>query len=143
MEIKQYHLFKTAKKTAQENHLIIAENNIATTKTLFDFSELNNTDLPEWEKEVIKADALKTVCAFNRESFYGAEYNDFISCSGIATFIPHKVYDRASGRHLYNIMQLVSVYNNHTERKSIYDDWKTTKTEYRGLYGEPLDDLEI
>lgn len=143
MTIKQYNLFKTAKKTARENDLTIAENNIATATTLFDFSELDNMDLPEWEKEVIKTDALKTVCAFNRESFYGAEYNDFISCSGIATFIPHKVYDRASGRHLYNIMQLVSVYNNHTERKSIYDDWKTTKTEYRGLYGEPLDDLEI
>lgn len=37
MTIKQYQLFKTAKKTAQENHLIMAENNIATTKTLFDF----------------------------------------------------------------------------------------------------------
>ena len=95
----------------------MAENNIATTKTLFDFSELDNTDLEEWEKKIVKADALKTVCAFNKESFYGAEYNNLISCSGIATFILHKVYSKASGKRLYNIMQLISIRHNHIERE--------------------------
>ena len=47
---KQYKLFKTVKKTAKENNLLIAENNLATTKTLFDFSELDNINLEEWEK---------------------------------------------------------------------------------------------
>ena len=51
---KQYKLFKTVKKTAKENNFLIAENNLATTKTLFDFSELDNINLEEWEKDVIK-----------------------------------------------------------------------------------------
>ena len=64
---KQYKLFKTVKKTANENNLLIAENNLATTKTLFDFSGLDNINLEEWEKDVIKNDALKNVCSFNKE----------------------------------------------------------------------------
>ena len=33
MKVKEYNLFKTVKKTEKENNLIVAENNIATTKT--------------------------------------------------------------------------------------------------------------
>lgn len=139
---KQYKLFKTVKKTANENNLLIAENNLATTKTLFDFSGLDNINLEEWEKDVIKNDALKNVCSFNKESFYGAEYDLFKSCIGRAFYIPHKVYSR-EGKHLYNIMQFARIIHTHSERNSIYDSWKSVQNEYETVYSEPLDDLEI
>lgn len=139
---KQYKLFKTVKKTANENNLLIAENNLATTKTLFDFSGLDNINLEEWEKDVIKNDALKNVCSFNKESFYGAEYDLFKSCIGRAFYIPHKVYSR-EGKHLYSVMQFASIIHTHSERNSIYDSWKSVQNEYKTVYSEPLDDLEI
>lgn len=139
---KQYKLFKTVKKTANENNLLIAENNLATTKTLFDFSGLDNINLEEWEKDIIKNDALKNVCSFNKESFYGAEYDLFKSCIGRAFYIPHKVYSR-EGKHLYNVMQFASIIHTHSERNSIYDSWKSVQNEYKTVYSEPLDDLEI
>lgn len=139
---KQYKLFKTVKKTANENNLLIAENNLATTKTLFDFSGLDNINLEEWGKDVIKNDALKNVCSFNKESFYGAEYDLFKSCIGRAFYIPHKVYSR-EGKHLYNVMQFASIIHTHSERNSIYDSWKSVQNEYKTVYSEPLDDLEI
>lgn len=140
--IKQYKLSKTVKKTAKENNLIVAENNLATTKTLFDFSELKNINLEEWEKDVIKNDALKNVCSFNKESFYSARYNQFTGCTGIALYVPHKVFSK-EGKHLYNIMQLVNIVHTHSERKSIYDSWENVQTEYKTVYREPLDDVEI
>lgn len=143
MKVKEYKLFKTVKKTAKENNLIVAENNIATTKTLFDFSELEKLDIQEWEKDIVKSDALKSVCSFNKESFYGAEYDNYTSCIGMALFIPHKVFEQKSGKHLYNIMQFVKINHTHSERKSVYDSWKNTNTEYKSLYSYPLDDVEI
>lgn len=143
MKTKEYNLFKTAKKTAKENNLIIAENNIATTKTLFDFSELDNVDIQEWEKEVIKENALKNVCTFNKESFYGAEYDIFTSCIGMALYIPYKVFEKESGKHLYNIMQFAKINHTHSERKSLYDSWENTNIEYKTLYTEPMGDIEI
>lgn len=143
MKIKEYNLFKTVKKAAKENNLIIAENNLATTKTLFDFSELDNVDIQEWEKDVIKTDALKNVCSFNKESFYGAEYDNYTSCIGRALFFSHKVYEKKSGKHLYNVMQFVMINHTHSERKSVYDSWKNTNTEYKSLYSIPMDDIEI
>lgn len=142
MKIKEYNLFKTVKKTAKENNLVIAENNIATAKTLFDFSELDNIDIQEWEKEVIKTDALECVRAYNKESFYGAEYDTFTSCMGMTVYIPHRIY-RKDGKHLYNIMQLVKITHTHSERKSVYSDWENTQTEYKSSYTERLDDIEI
>lgn len=142
MNVKQYDLFKTAKKTAKENNLVIAENNLATTTTLFDFSELDNVDLQDWEKEVIKADALKNVCSYNKESFYGAEYDNFMSCIGRAVYTPHKVYSK-EGKHLYNIMQFIGVVHTHSERKSIYDERENAQIKYKSSYTMPLDDIEI
>ena len=143
MKIKEYNLFKTVKKTAKENNLVIAENNIATTKTLFDFSELDNIDIQEWEKDVIKADALKNVCSFNKESFYGAEYDNYTSCIGMALFVPHKIFEKKSGKHLYNIMQFVKINHTHSERKSVYDSLENTNVKYKSLYSLPIDDIEI
>lgn len=143
MNAKQYKLFKTTKKTAKENNLVIAENNLSTITTLFDFSELENvSNLQEWEKEVIKSDALKNVCSYNNVSFYGAEYDNFMNCMGRAVYVPHKVYSK-EGKHLYNIMQFIGILHTHSERKSVYDEWKNTQTEYKSSYTMPLDDIEI
>lgn len=143
MNTKQYKLFKTAKKTAKENNLAIAENNLSTTTTLFDFSELDNINLQDWERELIKADALKSVCSFSKESFYSGKYNEFESCIGWAVYVTHKVFVKESGKRLYNIMQLVKVFHTHSERNSVYEEWKNAQTEHKSNYAEPLDDLEI
>ena len=142
MKIKEYKLFKTIYKTAKENNLVIAENNIATTTTLFDFSEMDNINLEEWEKDVVKNDALKNVCAYNRKSFYGKEIDNFTSCIGIAGYYIHRVY-RKDGKHLYNIMQLEKIVHTHTERKSLYNTNESVRYEWKSDYSQPLNDYEL
>lgn len=140
--VKEYRLFKTISKTMKENNLVMAENNISSSKVLFDFSALDSMTISDIEKEIIKNDALKNVCAYNIESFYGAEIDNFTSCMGIAYYYKHAVYN-TSGRRLYVIMQLAKVRHTHTERASIYDNWKNTEYKYSDYYTEPVFDLEI
>lgn len=142
MEIRTYKLFKTVNKTAKENGLVIAENNISTNKVLFDFSDLENTELSEEEKEVIKNDALKAVFPYSKNSFYGAQFDDFTSCLGTASYLAHCVYNEA-GKRLYTIMQLAKIDHTRTERKTIFEEWKSTKKAYDFKYTEPVTDLEI
>lgn len=142
MKTKEYKLFKSVQKTATTNNLVIAENNISTSKVLFDFSILDMITISDIEKEIIKNDALKNVCAFSKKSFYGAEIDNFTTCIGIAKYYAHPVYS-ISGKRLYIIMQLAKVNHTHTERKSVYDAWESTKTEYTDSYTEPVNDLEI
>lgn len=142
MKIKEYKLYKSAKKTARENNLIESES-LSNTKTLIDFSELENIDeLTEEEKEFIKQDTIKNICAYNRELFYGKEFDVFTRCNGIAGYYIHKVY-RKDGKHLYNIMQLGKIVHTHTERKSIYDSWESVRYEWKSKYSQPSNDYEL
>lgn len=142
MKTKEYKLSKSIAKTARENNLVVAENNISNGKILFDFSELNNVEISENEKNVIREDSLENVCASNKESFYGMEFDDYSLCIGRALYYAYKVYN-TSGKRLYVIMQFVKLEHTHTERKSIYDNWNSTKITYDGEYQPPFDDFEV
>ena len=142
MKIKEYKLYKSPQKTMKENNLIESEK-LGNTKTLIDFSELENIqELTEEEKEVIKQDAIKNICAYSRESFYGKEIDNFTSCIGIAGYYIHRVY-RKDGKHLYNIMQLGKIVHTHTERESVYDSWEGARYEWKSDYSQPLNDYEL
>lgn len=142
MKVKEYKLFKSAQKTAKQNNLIISDNNISNGKVLFDFTALNSMIISDIEKEIIKNDALKNVCSFSKESFYGSEIDSFTTCIGYALYYAHPVYGK-TGKRLYVIMQLAKVQHTHTERKSMYDAWENTKTEYSDGYMQPVFDLEV
>ncbi len=142
MKIKEYKLYKSPQKTMKENNLIESEK-LGNTKTLIDFSELENIqELTEEEKEVIKQDAIKNICAYSREAFYGKEIDNFTSCIGIAGYYIHRVY-RKDGKHLYNIMQLGKIVHTHTERESVYDSWESVRYEWKSDYSQPLNDYEL
>ena len=143
MVVKYYELFNSAQKTATKNNLVIAENNLSSGKVLFDFSALDSMIISDDEKEVIKEDALKNVCAFSKESFYGAEFDNFTSCIGHALYYKHAVYSEKSGKRLYVIMQLGKAKHTHSERKSVYDEWNNVTTSYIDGYCEPMYDAEI
>lgn len=142
LKIKEYKLYKSTIKTMKENNLIQGSAS-SNTKVLIDFSELENVlELSEEEKEIIKQDAIKNVCAYNRESFYGKEIDNFTSCIGIAGYYIHRVY-RKDGKHLYNIMQLGKIVHTHTERESVYDSWESVRYEWKSDYSQPLNDHEL
>ena len=95
MKIKEYKLYKTAKKTAKENNLEYVDSfETGKRNILFDFSLLDNTDkLTDEEKQYIREHALRNLHASDCEQFYGKEFDDFTVCNGRALYYPHKVYD--------------------------------------------------
>ena len=111
MKIKEYKLYKTAKKTAKENNLEHIDSFEAGKRNiLFDFSLLDSTDeLTDDEKQYIRDHALRYVYASNYEQFYGKEFDDFTVCDGRALYYPHKVYDEHGCERRYVIMQLAKI----------------------------------
>lgn len=145
MKIKEYKLYKTAKKTAKENDLEYVDS-IETGKRniLFDFSLLDNTDeLTDDEKQCIRDHALRYVYASNCEQFYGKEVDDFTYCDGRALYYPHKVYDEHGCERRYVIMQLAKIVYTRGTRKSVYDDYRTTEIKLDSGYAEPVSDYEV
>lgn len=144
MKVKEYKLFKTAKKTASENNLVIAER--TTSKDayrLFDFSELDTLyGIPENEKEIIKKSALKHVCSAFSNDYYGKEIDNFTACDGISKFYCYRIYNE-SGKLLYRIFQLVALNHKHMERNSIYNNYTTTTYEMTCGWSAPMLDYEI
>jgi len=142
MTKKEYNLFKSAQKTAKENNLTITKdwNN---SNILFDFTLLNDMKITDFEKNCIINDALKHVCASNKEQFYIHEIDNFTVCEGIAYYTCHKVYN-VSGKHLYNIMQLNNIKHKHGERKTVYEQYyNVTETVKNNGYYVPSYDYEI
>ena len=143
---KNYQLFKTAKKTATVNNLVIAEK--ATNKEitrLFDFSLINDEyALNEVEREVIKNDALSHITgkAFNI-SYFGKEFDSFSYCDGVATYNVHNVYNKDTGKLLYRILEVAEIVNKRGTRKSIYDSYTVSVSIAHRVYSQPLNDYEI
>lgn len=145
MKIKEYKLYKTAKKTAKENDLEYVDS-IETGKgnILFDFSLLDNADeLTDDEKQYIRDHALRHVCASNCEQFYGKEFDNFTVCDGKALYYPYKVYDENGCKRRYVIMQLAKITHTRGIRKNIYDNYETTEIELDSGYTEPASDYEV
>ena len=69
--MKEYKLFKTAKKTAKENGLVLEDGTyLYKEKRIFDFSLLDKMDMPDIEKEVIRKCAIQTVSGGTRSVRY-------------------------------------------------------------------------
>ena len=145
MKIKEYKLFKTAKKTARENNLEYIDSfETGKRNILFDFSLLDNTDeLTDYEKRYIRNHALRYVDAVWDEQFYGKEFDGFTICDGRALYYPHKVYDENGCERRYVIMQLAKIVHTRGTRKSVYDDYKTMEIKLDSGYTEPVSDYEV
>ena len=139
---KEYKISKTAAKTAKENNLVIADS-YEKEKRLLDFSLLEDLEIPDDEKEVIKKYA-KNVSAAYKESFYGETFDSFHMCNGIALYKPYKIYNNSTGKRLYVIYQLVAIKHYSSHRQSVYDEYKTIEHKQKIGTGdvEPID-IEI
>lgn len=143
MRIKEYKTSKTAKKTALENNLILADAITNKVKRLFDFSLLNDIIISDIEKEVIKEDAIKNITASNKISFYGKLLDNFTACDGKAKYYLHRIYSK-DGKHLYDIYQLAKIEHYSKERRSVYDkNYDVTTYEVTDGYIMPVKDIEL
>jgi len=145
MKIKEYKLYKTAKKTAKENSLEYVDSfETGKRNILFDFSLLDNTDkLTDEEKQYIREHALRNLHASDCEQFYGKEFDNFTVCNGRALYYQHKIYDEHGCERRYVIMQLAKIIHTRGTQKSVYDDYETTEIKLDSGYTEPVRDYEI
>lgn len=145
MKIKEYKLYKTAKKTAKENSLEYVDSfETGKRNILFDFSLLDNTDeLTDDEKQYIREHALRNLHASDCEQFYGKEFDNFTVCNGRVLYYPHKVYDEHGCERRYVIMQLAKIIHARGTRKSVCDDYETMEIKLDSGYTEPVSDYEI
>ena len=102
---------------------------------------MEDTKIPEEEREVIKEYALKYVTAADAESFYGKAFNNFHTCDGQAFHNVQKVYS-TDGKRLYNIFHLGAIKHGSAFRKSVYDDFKVTDYQHISRY-QVCGDIEI
>lgn len=140
MNIKHYNCFKTAKKTAKENGLVISPLN---NKILFDFSLLEQIEDLD-AREIIMQDSFRDCggpTTINREAFYG-KCDTFCSYSGIATFYNHRIFAK-SGRKAYNIMELANIKHNKGTRECQWDAFDVVSTEYDSGTTSPMMDVEL
>ena len=144
MRVKQYSLYKTAKKTAKENNLVIAENSVGQNKKrLFDFSDIdNNHALRPEEKDCIKRSAMEHISPWEKTDFYGMQIDNFSYFNGVTTFIMHRVYKK-DGTHLYNIFQAVANNHHRYERKCTWDEYRHSGAEMMTGWNAPIYDYEI
>lgn len=124
MSSRKYQLWKTAKKTATVNNLVLSDNNgISKYKILFDFSLLDSLDIPNEENTAIKNRSVRYCSVANRTEFIIFNLDNFSLCDATVDFAAYKVYDSLTGQLLYVIMELVHIRYCHAERNSIYDDY--------------------
>ena len=144
MKVKEYKLFKSVQKTVKENNLVLADRKTSKdTYRLFDFSELEMIyGISDEEKEVIKKSSLEHVCGAFKEDYYGKEVDNFFFFDGIAKYHCHRVYN-TSGKLLYRIFHLVALDHKKSNRKSIYDNFQTTRYSFSCGWIEPKIDYEI
>lgn len=142
MKTKKYKLFKTAKKTAKENNLILSKD-FFNNNVLFDFSLLDTCyNIPDNDKKAIINSALKNVYASNKIDYYGNELDNFYNYDGMSLYNAHRVYN-THGQRLYVIMELKNLRHRMNERKSIYENYRCTMIEASSGTCEPLNDYEL
>lgn len=143
MEVKEYKLYKTAKKTAAENHLIIANNPyLKNLRLLFDFSLLDEiSSISGTEKDYIKREALKHVSPANREQFYGV-FEENTGFNGEALYYKHRVYSDNGCKYLYDIIQLAKIHHISYEKDG-FQNHIVSQCDTLCGYAEPISDIEI
>lgn len=138
---KEYKVFRSPAKTAKENNLVLVNGLGNKCKRLFDFSLLDETEIPEKEKEAIKEWALKDVTGSHLTSFYAKKFNNFYACEGNAAYTMQRVFS-VDGVRLYNIFRLDFLRHSQIIQKTYYDDFTVTTNQYKGQ-NEILHDVEI
>lgn len=122
MTMKEYKLFKTAKKTAKENGLVLEDGTyLYKEKRIFDFSLLDKMDMPDIEKEVIRKCAIQTVSAGTRSAYHNCKFDNFYWCGGYADYAIHRVYS-SDGRRLYCIFQIAKINHFNAHRDNVWED---------------------
>lgn len=123
--VKEYKIFKTASKTAKENNLVFKDK-----ENIFDFSLLDSMEISDREKECIKEHDIRYVSAAFKESFYGADFDDFSACIGKSLYHVQKVFSEATE-------------HNTQERTCMYDEYTATTYRESNGYSEPTFDIEM
>lgn len=125
--MKDYKLFKTARKTAKENGLVYADN-----QRIFDFSALEELEIPEEEKQAMKEVALKTVTTTFNTAYCIHRFDNFHFIDGFIDYSVCKVYD-SHGKRLYCIFEAANIHHTAGSRNSVYDEYDN-KTIYNNGY---------
>lgn len=144
MNVKEYKLYKTAKKTAEANKLELAGK--GRNKKLFDFSLLDTLDISEDEKNAIKAQSMEHCDAVAKSGYITYEADWWTICNVIADFNCHQVYDANTFKRLYIIMEAKRIKYNHAERQHTYDQYYRENVRQFDLHSktdEPFDHIEI
>lgn len=120
--MKEYKIFKTAKKTAKENGLVFADGTrLSKEKRVFDFSLLDTMKIPDTEKIVIQECAIKMVSASSRTAYHQHQFNSFYWCGGYVDYAIHRIYS-SDGRRLFCIFQIAKIHHYNAHRKNVWED---------------------
>lgn len=128
--IKQYNLFKTAKKTAKENGLTTAVSRYTATDNLYyDFSLLDTIQgLSADDREAIEADTMN----HHAVSWYSQPMPTIILQDNFTHFIgqiqtaPHRIYKK-DGRRIMVIIEITGVKIEKQRRTSVYNEFSTAE----------------
>lgn len=115
--MKDYKLFKTAKKTAKENGLVFADN-----QRIFDFSSLDELNIPEEEKQIMKEVALKTVTTTFNTAYCIHRFDNFHFIDGFIDYSVYRVYDN-HGKRLYCIFEVGNIHHTSETRNCVWDEY--------------------
>lgn len=140
--MKEYKLFKTAKKTAKENGLVVEDGIVSKEKRVFDFSLLDKINIPDIEKEVIQERAIKTVSASSRTAYHQHQFSNFYWCGGHVDYAIHRVYS-IDGRRLYCIFQIVRIHHYNANRNTVWEDGKVSTYDLDDCYTGISTDVEL
>lgn len=124
--MKDYKLFKTAKKTAKENGLVFAEN-----QRIFDFSSLDELNIPEEEKQIMKEVALKTVTTTFNTAYCIHRFDNFHFIDGFIDYSVYRVYDN-HGKGLYCIFEATNIYHTSGNRNCVWDEYERKTIDNKG-----------
>lgn len=124
--MRDYKLFKTAKKTAKENGLVYADN-----KRIFDFSALDELEIPEDENQAMKETALKTVTANFNTAYCIQRFDNFHFIDGYIDYSVYRTYD-SHGKRLYCIFEAANVHHTSGNRKCVWDEYDYKTIDIKG-----------
>lgn len=116
--MKEYKLFKTAKKTAKENDLVFADN-----QRIFDFSALDILDVHEEEKQVMKDVALKSVTAGSKTAYAIKKFDNFHFIDGYVDYSVYKVFADNGCKRIYCIFEAANIHHTSGKRKCVWDEY--------------------
>ena len=125
--MKDYKLFKTAKKTARENGLVFADN-----QRIFDFSALDELNIPEEEKRAMKDAALQNVTAGNKTAFTIKQFSNFHFIDGYVDYSVYKVLADNGCKRIYCIFEASYIHHTSGTRKCVWDEYECKTIDNKG-----------